>query len=261
MNTLKSMVWVELKKASRSVMPLSTAIIILFIPLACGLMMLIYKDPVFAREAGIISVKAHWMGGTADWPSYMNMLSLAVGIAGMLLFSLVQTWIFGREFMDKTMKDLMAVPVNRSIIVLAKFIVSLIWSVGLTLEMYLVSMLVGALIGLPGGTSNVLIDGSITILITAILVMGVVTPAAYFASIGRGYFPGFGFAIISLAIANILALMGWGHLFPWSIPLLFADTAKRSTDIIPISYLIIIFTAVLGVFMTIRWWLTADQHR
>lgn len=261
MDNIMDMVWIELRKATRSVMPLSTGIGFLMIPLACSVLMLIYKDPEFARSAGIISAKANLIGGTADWPTYMYMLSQATAIGGIILFSLVETWIFGREFVDGTMKDLMAVPIQRSNIVLAKFITTLIWSCGLIVEMFIISIALGVIIGLPQGTTDVVLKGSLTLAETSFMVMIAVMPVAYFASIGRGYFLAIGFAIIALATGNLLMIMGWGYLYPWAVPALFADVTKRSSDLIPASYLILAATGMVGVISTVNWWHIADQHR
>ena len=261
MNTFSDMIWIEYRKATRSVMPLSTALGFLMVPLAITFLMLIYKDPEFARSSGILTAKAELMGGTADWPTFLSMLAQAIAIGGIILFSLVGSWVFGREFVDGTMKDLMAVPVSRGSIVAAKFVVIAIWSLGLIFETYLISLAAGFLIGLPLGTPQVLLDGSLTVALTSILVVIVVMPIAFFASIGRGYLLPIGLAILAIMSGNIIALIGWGHIYPWSIPVLFADVAKRGTDLIPASYLVVALTGLVGLVSTYFWWKRADQHR
>ncbi len=261
MNHLSDMIWIEIRKATRSVMPLATALGFLIVPLAISFLMLIYKNPEFARSAGILTAKANLMGGTADWPTFLSMLAQAIAIGGIILFSLVGSWVFGREFVDGTMKDLMAIPVSRGTIVLAKFIVVVVWSLALMLETYLISMALGLVIGMPLGTTQVILDGSLTVVLTSLLVVIVVMPVAFFASIGRGYLLPIGIAIIGLMTGNIIVLIGWGYLYPWSIPALFANVAKRGSDLIPASYLLVIVTGLVGVFCTYLWWKRADQHR
>ena len=67
------------------------------------------------------------------------------------MFVMAVTWVFGREFADGTLKDMLAVPVQRSSILMAKFIVTAAWSAALTLVILIFSLVMGAIIQLPGG--------------------------------------------------------------------------------------------------------------
>src|SRR5215471_5329672 len=150
MSDLTNAVWIELRKATRSRMPLFTALGFLVLAVGLAFLMFIYKYPTFARSVGLISTKANLAGGAATWPYYLGILGQALAIGGLLLFSLVESWVFGREFVDGTVKDLLAVPVAREAIILAKFFVVVLWSLLLTVMLFLVSLLLGAAIGLSG---------------------------------------------------------------------------------------------------------------
>ena len=147
MRDLTNTLWIELRKATRSRMPLFTALG--FLVLACGLAFLLffYKNPTFARCIGLISAKANLAGGAATWPYYLGILGQVLAGGGLLLFSLVESWVFGREWADGTLKDLLAVPVARATLLLAKFLVVVLWSLLLTVMLFLVSLLLGAAIG------------------------------------------------------------------------------------------------------------------
>jgi len=56
---------------------------------------------------------------------------------GFFLFVLIISWVFGREFSDGTVKDLLAVPVPRSSILLAKFVLAALWSAASTLAIFI----------------------------------------------------------------------------------------------------------------------------
>src|SRR5215470_3959819 len=163
MRDLTNTVWIELRKATRSRMPLFTALG--FLVLACGLafLMFIYKYPTFARQIGLISTKANLAGGTASWPYYLGVLGQAISVVGLLLFSLVEGWVFGREFADGTLKDLLAVPVSRATLLLAKFLVVALWSLLLTVMLFLVSLSLGTAIGLSQGTTEAFWHGTVTL--------------------------------------------------------------------------------------------------
>jgi ABC-2 type transport system permease protein len=261
MNDLVDSIWIELRKATRSRVPLFTLLGFLMLPLASALFMVIYKDPEFARNIGLISAKANLLGGSADWPFYLSMFAQGMAVAGLLLFSLVESWVFGREFSDGTLKDLLAVPVARSTIVLAKFIVVGLWSLLLTAAIYLAGLILGGVIGLPQGTGAILLQGSATLAITAGLVMIDVIPVAFFASVGRGYLLPMGIALLVLALANVIALLGWGDYFPWSVPALYAGAGGAGAGLEPASYGVVILTGLAGMLGTYLWWKYADQSR
>ena len=261
MNNFNNALWIEMRKAIRSRIPVFTALGFLMIPLACAFMMFIYKDPEFARKSGLISAKAELFGGTADWPFYLNMLAQAVAIGGFMLFSIIAIWVFGREFADRTMKDLLAVPVSRSTILLAKFVVVGVWSAAMVLLVYLVGLGLGAWIGLPLWSFSVFQNGSLTLAVTAGMVIAVVTPIALLACVGRGYLLPVGITMLTLGLANLVAVIGWGDFFPWAVPALYAGMAGKGVGVGPMSYWLVLLTGLLGILGTDLWWRYADQHR
>ena len=108
-------------------------------------------------------------------------------MGGMILFVLAISWVFGREFTDGTLKDLLAVPVPRVSILLAKFIVVALWSAALAVLLFGLGLGLGALFHLPGGSTAILLQGCARAAITAGLVIAAMLPFAFFASLGRGY--------------------------------------------------------------------------
>jgi ABC-2 type transport system permease protein len=262
MNDLTNAVWIELRKATRSRMPLFTALGFLAVAFGIAFLMFVYKYPTFARTIGLISAKANLAGGTADWPYYLGFLAQAIAAGGILLFSLIESWVFGREFADGTLKDLLAVPVSRATILLAKFIVVALWSIILTAMISIVSLLLGAAIGLPQGTTGVFLHGTATLAITACLVIIDVMPVAFFASVGRGYLLPMGITLLMLVLGNVIVIAGWGSYFPWSVPALYAEfTRSKGAHLEPVSYWIVVLTGLAGMIGTYLWWKFADQNR
>ena len=130
MNNLSAMIWIETRKALRSRMPLWTGLGSLFMPLAIAFLIFVARNPQISQALGLISAKANLIAYSAtDWPAYINLTGLFIAAGGFILFVLILSWIFGREFTDGTLKDLWAVPVPRSSILLAKFIVASVWSI------------------------------------------------------------------------------------------------------------------------------------
>jgi ABC-2 type transport system permease protein len=258
MNDLANMTWIELRKAVRSKLPFWIAIASLFMPVAIAFLIFVSKNPDISEKLGLVGAKANLVAYAAtDWPAYLVFFNQMVAAAGFIFLVLAISWVFGREFAEGTVKDLLAVPVHRASILMAKFIVMAIWSAALTLVMISAGFLMGMLINLPGGAPD-LISAGRDLVGTAILVVGVVFPFAFFASVGRGYLLPFGIAILMLMMGNLVVVLGWGEYFPWAVPMLFAQDKSSLT---PISYWIVLLTSVTGMFATYLWWMNADQNR
>lgn len=66
----------------------------------------------------------------------------------------------------------------------------------------------------------------------------------------------------ALFTAQVVAALGFGAYFPWSVPGLFAGTAGPGHD--PpnvLSFLLVLSTGSVGVYATAAWWRKADHNR
>ena len=259
MNTFSDMLWIEMRKTLRSRMPFFTILGSLLMPLGISFLMFVSRNPEISRKLGLVSAKANLMADSAtSWPAYLSLFGQMIAAGGFLFFCLIVSWVFGREFSDGTLKDLLAVPVPRSSILLAKFAVSAAWSVGLSLAIILLSLAMGAAIGLPQGSTEVIVQGCLRALLVAGMTILVVMPFALFAFIGRGYLLPVGVAILALIMSNVVAIAGWGEYFPWAIPGLYS---QPQFTLSPASYWVVIFTGLAGIVATYLWWRFADQSR
>ncbi len=259
MSNLSNMVFIEWRKAIRSRIPYWTSVFAAFLPMAIALMVLISRNPEISRKLGILSAKADLIAFSAtNWPAYMALTAEIIATAGFFMFIVILSWIFGREFADGTLKDLLAVPVSRTTILLAKIIVFAGWSAAMAVVTLTVSLVLGALIQLPDGSAAVIYQGIPGVLVTALLTMLVVIPFALLASAGRGYLLPMSMAVLTLILANVAAALGRGDLFPWSIPGLFS----QGKDMVgPAGFWIVTVTGLLGWYFTDMWWKKADQSR
>jgi ABC-2 type transport system permease protein len=259
MNAFMDMLWIEFRKTVRSRMPLFTVLGSLLMPLGISFLLFVSRNPEISRKLGLVSAKASLMADSAtNWPAYLNLFGQMIAAGGFLFFCLIVSWVFGREFYDGTLKDMLAVPVPRLSILLAKFAVSAAWSVGLSLAIIVLSLAMGAAIGLPQGSTEVIVQGSLRALIVAGMTIVVVMPFALFAAIGRGYLLPVGVAILFLIMANVVVIAGWGEYFPWAIPGLYS---QPKFTLSPASYWVVIFTGLAGIAATYLWWKLADQSR
>jgi len=262
MNLFLSALWAEALKARRSKIPLLAFTGFTVAPLMDGLFMFIMKDPERARDMGLLSTKAQLAMSTAEWSTFFSVLTQAIAIGGSIVFAIVTAWVFGREFSDHTAKDLMALPTSREKIVTAKLLVISIWVFITTLWIYLAGLVIGKLVDIPGWASALARQSFADVLLTAAMTLLLMTPVAVIASMGRGYLPPLGFAVLTIFFSQIIAATGWGDWFPWSVPALFSGVVGPREEQLGLhSYVLLVSASLIGLGLTFWWWRTADQTR
>ncbi len=253
------MVRVESRKLLRSRLPLFTALGSLFMPFGMAFLIFIARNPEISKQMGLVSAKADLVAYSAtDWPAYLGLYSLILAAGGFILFVLILSWVFGREFVDGTLKDLLAVPVPRGSILLAKFGVAAAWCAALSGLVLAAGLATGVLINLPGGTPEVLLRGCLQVLASAFMTLTVALPFAFFASLGRGYLLPIGMAVLTMMATNMVTIAGWGEYFPWAVVGLFV---QGKAQLGAASYLLVAFTGLAGMLITYAWWKYADQSK
>ena len=229
-----------------------------------GLFMFILKDPERARQLGLIGAKAQIFGGTADWPSFFNLMFLLAGIGGLIIFGFIFVWIFGREYTDKTYYDILSLPTSRVAIVTAKIIISVVWSLALIVLVFVLTLGIGAILQLPGGSAEVIRNGLVVLLATGVLTALVCIPFGFVAGLTRGYLPAVGCIFAVLILCDIINEVGYGQFFPWVIPMISSGaaqalTGKTAAPLGFVSYLLVALAGVIGIVVTAAWWRYADQ--
>jgi ABC-2 type transport system permease protein len=129
------------------------------------------------------------------------------------------------------------------------------------LILYSVGLLIGRAIDITGWSAEVFSQFTEKFFKTSFLTFLLCTPVAFFASYGRGIIVPIGFLILSLVMAQFIALVGLGPYFPWAIPGVYtAPAGTEGMQLFLISYIILALTCVFGFIGTIAWWRFADHH-
>jgi ABC-2 type transport system permease protein len=250
--------WVEFLKVRKSRVPLFIALGFVLLPLAMAFFMVIMKDPEGARRLGIIGIKAQLMVGTVDWSTYLSMLSQ--GVMGLILLNaLMGSWVFGREYADRTMKDLLALPTSRSEFIAAKYTMFALWSLLMVVLVSVLGVSLGYLVGLPGLSSEIVVRGVSTIFEVGVMNILLITPITLVAFAGGGYLPAMGFTFLVFALAQVSEVIGYGMYFPYAIPALFIKGISGGDPLSVLSYLIVLLTCLGGAIGTYAWLRYADQ--
>lgn len=233
----------------------------LFIGIMMGLLMYVSRHPEIAGRSSTISAKTSFLEGN-DWPAFFDLMIQMVLTIGVIGSGIVTGWMFGREFSDRVVKDLLALPVHRSLIVLSKLVLLQAWAILLSLAMLASAMLTGLLTGLEGWDTSLFRSFLADYLVCTLLNALLITPVAFIASAGRGYLLPISFVILIMIFTQILfvglpAATPW---FPWALPALFSGVAGESLPAPGLlSYLIYSVTVIAGLAGTIAWWRYADH--
>lgn len=259
---MREALWAELLKVRRSRLPWITALAFTIAALVCGMFMFILADPARARAFGLLGGKAQLSGASADWPGHLALLAQAVAVGGLGIYGLIAVWLFGREFSDHTATDLLALPTSRTAVVAAKFAIAALWALLLALLLAGLGLLIGTLLALPGWSAPTAIEGVTRIVAAAALAALTTTPLALAASVGRGYLAAVGVLFAIIFAAQVIAVLGYGAVFPWSVPALYVGLAGPGQDPPGLAGLLLVLaTGAAGVVATALWWNRADHTR
>ncbi len=251
--------WAESLKTRKSNIFWITIVVFIFLPFMMGFLMWVSKNPELASKLGLIGTKARLYEKT-DWPTYFQLLNMIVAAIGLIGFGFVTSWVFGYEYAERTVKDLLALPVSRFYIVISKLLVVILWCILLSIVLLVFGHIAGAMVHMSGWTREFAIRNSYIFAITSIFTIISCTPVAFFASFGRGYILPMGFVIFTMALAQFSGILGLGQYFPWAIPGLFNGAAGPASALLSsVSYIILFSTSIAGLIATILWWRYADQ--
>ncbi|MDO4667201.1 MAG: ABC transporter permease [Streptococcus sp.] len=258
MNKIYTCILIEWKKLIKSKLSKITVCSICLVPFIIGLFAIMMKYPEHFQNLGLLSAKKDMLRIT-DWSSYLMSLSQVISVGGLFIFGFTTSWVFGREYSDKTMIDLLALPIKRDTIVLSKFIVIALWSYIIAIFALLLGLLVGSLIGLDGWNTLAVFKGILTFSYCTILTVLLSTPVAFFACLGRGYLFPLAFIIFTILLSQLGSVLNLGEYIPWSIPALASGIAGKVLFSLG-SMFSLVGVSILGLISTIAWWRHADYN-
>lgn len=222
----------------------------------------VYKSSVFwvvfvaFTVLPVLALIKYYGTKDASWDLYLadvlkNFASLLV-----IGFGFTTCWVFGREYTDKTINDLLVKPVSKLYIAVSKFIAIFLWNSLLTIIMFIVVILIGAYIGLIGGTVVLIMNYFFVFMAVSLLTMFVSTVSSFMANVTKGYLAPIGLIFLIVIIINVVENVGLTAYIPWTIPGLLLSSGVLS----PISVLILAVTGIIGLVGTIAWWRFAEQQ-
>jgi ABC-2 type transport system permease protein len=181
------------------------------------------------------------------------------GIGGMIFLSFIVAFVFGREYVEGTAKNMLTLPLPRSYFVLAKLAVSALWFALLSLWLLPLAFLMGRLVELPGFDPGLFWQVSARMMVASLLAFSACPLVAWIAVSTRGYFAPLGYAIFTLVLASVFGHTGWAPWVPWSIIGLYTGAAGAGPALVPGSFLVLAATFALGLGLTLGHEALADN--
>jgi ABC-2 type transport system permease protein len=262
MNSLFFALRAEIIKNKHSKIMLISFAAFAIVPVMGGLFMLVMQNPEAMAKASLLNTKMEAMKISADWNALFMILTQGMGIGGIIIFGFMVSWIFGREYSDNTVKDLLSLPTSKIKILNAKYMLYFTWSIVLALFNVVLAFIIGIVLRLPGFESENVFICLRDYFITTALTVSLGTPIAFFSMWGKGYLAPLGFVALVLVFSQILAALGYGQYFPWSVPALFSGvTGEYKEQLNAMSYLILFIVSAFGYCITILYWKCTDHTK
>lgn len=242
---------VEFLKLRRSpVAWTASLLLVVLIPALCfGLV-----SVVEGSGDGLLAEKVRALVSGTGWVAFSGLLDQFAASALFVGVGIVVIWCFGREFSDRTVGSLFALPTSRGVIAGAKLIVVAGWSFFVSTMVVVVAFGFG-LAGDLGPLDSAAIEEMAGVLTVALLTSLLASNLALPASIGRGYLPAIGAMVLILMTAQMAVLFEAGAWYPFAAPGLWAVSGSQDELLVTLPQLAMVPVLVLiGAGVTIRWW-------
>ena len=189
--------------------------------------------------------------------SNVNMYMSA--LFAILLYAIMISYLFGREYNEHTLKTMLTIPVSRGKFLLSKYVMFLVWILILTVVTSLSTMVLGFVAGLDGFSLKLFIDSFAQLLFANVLLFLTFSPFVFISLFITNMVPamvgGAGLALVNMMIYG----QTWAPYVPWVCPYLIAsgEIAEYSSSI-TLSYAVILATFAIGLLISYIYFTKTD---
>ena len=181
--------------------------------------------------------------------STVNMYMSA--LFAILLFSIIISYLFGREYNEHTLKTMLTVPISRGKFLISKYVMFLIWILILTVVTSISTLAFGFVAGLSGFTLQLFINSFAELLFANILLFLTFSPFVFISLFITNMVP----AMVGGASLTLVSLLvngqSWAPYVPWACPYLISsgEIADYGVSLI-IPYGVILVTFLIGIVVS-----------
>ena len=168
-----------------------------------------------------------------------------------LIFAIIISYLFGREYNEHTLKTMLTIPVSRGKFLLSKYLMFLVWIVILTIVTSLSTLIFGFAANLEGFSIKIVVDSFAELLYANVLLFLTFSPFVFVSLLITNMVPamigGAGLALVNLMVYG----QNWAPFVPWVCPYLIASgEISQYTANISLSYVIILATFAIGLVIS-----------
>ena len=205
-----------------------------------------------------IAVFAFDEGSTFDM-LFTNVNMYMSALFAIMLFSIMISYLFGREYNEHTLKTMMTIPISRGKFLISKYAMFLVWILILTVVTSLSSLVFGFIAGLEGFTLKLFIDSFAQLLFANVLLFLTISPFVFISLLITNMVPamvgGAGLTLVNMLIYG----QTWAPYVPWVCPYLIAsgEIAEYATSP-TVSYGVILVTFLIGLAISYIYFTKTD---
>lgn len=191
------------------------------------------------------------------WKEYSaNVLYLYSSLIGLVGFGVISSWIFAREYQDGVFKDLLALPISRMDIIVAKMITVVVSSMLIWVLCVLIFCLLGLILWHASTSWLVLwlVTRKLWVLTLLNIPLALLWPCL--ASLWKSAILPMALSFITVIISVIFAAKPLGRFIPWAIP---GYYLANNENVPYLSIIILLFIGATGIWGTIFIWIRMDQ--
>jgi ABC-2 type transport system permease protein/bacitracin transport system permease protein len=189
--------------------------------------------------------------------SSVNMYMSA--LFAILLFAIMISYLFGREYNEHTLKTMLTIPISRGKFLASKYVMFLVWIVVLTVVTSVSTLIFGFVAGLDGFSINLFLESFAQLLYANVLLYLTFSPFVFISLLITNMVP----AMVGGAALSLVNLMvygqNWAPFVPWVCPYLIAsgEIAEYSASI-TVSYAVILATFLAGLAVSYLYFTKTD---
>ena len=205
-----------------------------------------------------IAVFAFDEGSTFDM-LFTNVNMYMSALFAIMLYSIMISYLFGREYNEHTLKTMLTIPISRGKFLASKYVMFLVWILILTVVTSLSALVFGFIAGLDGFTLKLFIDSFAQLLFANVLLFLTFSPFVFLSLFITNMVPamvgGAGLTLVNMLIYG----QTWAPYVPWVCPYLIAsgEIAEYATSP-TVSYGVILLTFLIGVAISYIYFTKTD---
>jgi len=172
-------------------------------------------------------------------------------LIGVMLYGVITAYLFNREYVENTLKNILTIPVSKTSLIISKVILLFIWIMWLTIAAWALTLVFGLIGNFEDLTTVVLMKALKEYLIGGTLLFLLSTPTILITLLFKDYVPTIVFTIAITMVNVLISNSKYSGLYPWSATLAVATKTFRPEYDPIYSYISIFAVSIIGFIATI----------